>query len=164
MRTLHRPIQCGTTSIRNELDTYDSHTASPTPWMGIYASTKSSLATLSDALYMECLPLNVSVTLVSAGSVVSTSLEPKQPAVDLPSDSLYRHYMRSMSARVLHQTQGSSAMPVEEFAREVALAGLGHTPPRYMTLGGQSTLYQILKWVPRTFVLQLFWSRVGADP
>ncbi len=41
--------------------------ASPTPWAGIYSSTKSAAQSLTDVLDMECKPLNISVLSVITG-------------------------------------------------------------------------------------------------
>lgn len=129
----------------------------PTPWGGIYASTKAALHSLTDTLCMECTPLNISVLLVATGGVRSNlSVNHAASFPGLPENSLYKTYLPDMLRRI-YASQSSDAMPSDEYARRVVAKSLQKTPPRYMILGGKSLLYRILLWIPRTITLWLFW-------
>ncbi|KAI0757784.1 oxidoreductase [Daedaleopsis nitida] len=136
----------------------------PTPWGGIYASTKAALHSLSDTLYMECTPLNVSVLLVATGGIRS-KLSANQSAAfrGLPEQSLYKPYLPSILARI-YASQSADAMPSEEYARRVVGKSLQKRPPRYMILGGKSVLYRLLWWIPRGVTLWLFWRMFSRAP
>ncbi|KAI0762253.1 oxidoreductase [Fomes fomentarius] len=129
----------------------------PTPWGGIYASTKAALHSLTDTLYMECIPLNISVLLVATGGVRSNlSVNHAASFPGLPENSLYKTYLPDMLRRI-YASQSSDAMPSDEYARRVVAKSLQRKPPRYMILGGKSLLYRVLLWIPRTITLWLFW-------
>ncbi|KAH9920523.1 oxidoreductase [Epithele typhae] len=135
-----------------------------TPWGGIYGSTKAATHSLSDVLYMECTPLNISVVLVATGSVrsnISTTQLAAFPG--LPEDSLYKRFLPDMLARI-SMSQEMDTMPTEVYARKVVGQSLKARPPRYLLLGGKTWTYALLKWLPRTAVLWLFWrmfSKIG---
>ncbi|KAI0699860.1 oxidoreductase [Cerioporus squamosus] len=142
----------------------------PTPWAGIYGSTKAALHSLSDTLYMECSPFNISVLTVTTGAVrsnLSSNHAAALPADSLPENSLYRCYLPDILGRI-YMSQGSDSMPAEDYARQVVGKSLQAKPPREMMLGGKTLLYRLLLWIPRTLTLKLFWrfftqkTRVGA--
>ncbi|KAI0757774.1 oxidoreductase [Daedaleopsis nitida] len=136
----------------------------PTPWSGIYASTKAALHSLSDTLYMECTPLNISVLLVSTGGIRS-NISANQSAAfrGLPAHSLYQRYLPNILARI-YASQTADAMPSDEYARCVAGKSLQARPPRYMMLGAKTALYRVLRWVPRTLTLWAFWRMFSKAP
>ena len=106
---------------------------------------------------MECTPLNISVVLVATGAVrsnIAVNQAATLPA--LPENSLYKPYLPDIIARI-ELSQGADAMPTKEYARRVVGKTLQSKPPRYMTLGGKSWTYAVLKWLPRGFVLWMFW-------
>ena len=131
----------------------------PTPWAGIYGSTKAALRSLSDVLYMECTPFNISVLTVTTGAVRS-NLSKNQaaclPVDNMPENSLSKRYLPDILARI-YMSQGSDSMPAEEYARRVVAASLQTKPPREMMIGGKTLLYRFLEWIPRTFTLRFFW-------
>ena len=129
----------------------------PTPWAGIYASTKAALHSLSDALYMECTPLNISILTVTTGAIRSNiSVNQSASFQGLPENSLYKRYLPDILERI-YTSQAPDTMPTEEYARRVVGQSLLPKPPRHMMLGGKALLVRILTWIPRTFSLWLFW-------
>ena len=137
---------------------------SATPWSGIYGSTKAATHSLSDVLYMECTPLNISVVLVATGAVRSNlAVNHTTAFAGLPETSLYKRFLPDMLARI-ELSQGADSMPTKDYAKQVVDKTLRKSPPRYMLLGGKTWTYAVLKWLPRGFVLWLFWrmfSKLG---
>ncbi|TFK78554.1 NAD(P)-binding protein, partial [Polyporus arcularius HHB13444] len=129
----------------------------PTPWAGIYGSTKAAMQSLSDTLYMECTPLNISVLVVATGGIRS-NISANQAASfpGLPQDSLYKRYLPDILSRI-YTSQAPDSMSAEEYARRVVGKSLQANPPRHMMLGGKTLLFSVLMWIPRTFSLKLFW-------
>ena len=134
---------------------------SPTPWMGMYAAAKAALHTITDVLYMECKAFNVDVMLVVPGQIKSNIAVNGHNVYQMPDNSLYHKYMKNILHRIAYsQLRGS--IPSDEFARVVVGATLQPVPPRYMSLGGTTTIIRILTWLPRTWVLGYFWRRFTA--
>ncbi len=52
-------------------------------------------------------------------------------------------------------------MPTEIFAKRVVTKALAPSPPSYMTLGKNSTLFWLLAWLPRYWLLSFLWKRFG---
>ncbi len=130
---------------------------SPTPWAGIYSSTKSASHALTDTLYMECKPLNVSVLSVTTGAIRSNIATNQSASFGgLPADSLYKRYLADVVARI-HMSQGADAMPTSAYARAVVAKSLQSAVPREIMLGGKTALYRVLMWLPRTLALWMFW-------
>ncbi|KAF8599711.1 hypothetical protein BDV93DRAFT_292436 [Ceratobasidium sp. AG-I] len=51
-------------------------------------------------------------------------------------------------------------MPTSVFASRVVDAALARKgAPRYLTLGGNSGLFAVFKWLPRGLVLWILWKR-----
>ncbi|KAI0820598.1 oxidoreductase [Trametes gibbosa] len=131
----------------------------PTAWAGIYAATKAALHSLTQALYMECIPLNVSVVLVTTGAVRSNIASNRYATFQgLPEDSLYTRYLPSIVERI-SASQGPDCLPTDEYARRVVRASLQEKPPREMMLGGKTALYKVLLWLPRAVALWFMWRR-----
>ncbi|KAI9062271.1 oxidoreductase [Trametes sanguinea] len=129
----------------------------PTPWAGIYASTKAAMQSLTETLYMECTPLNVSVVLVATGAVRSNLANNRLQAFGgLPENSLYTKYLPNILERT-SMSQGSDSMPTAEYARRVVKQTLREKPPRHIMLGGKTTFYRLLMWLPRSLVLGYLW-------
>lgn len=130
----------------------------PTAWNGIYASTKAALHRVSDVLWLECKPFNITVTLISPGAVKSNIANNAVNSIHMPEDSLYRPYRDSIVARIM-ASQGPNSMPGEEFARLAVNATLAEKPPRFISIGGGVTMWKIFTWLPKTLVLLLLWRR-----
>ncbi|OSD03376.1 NAD-P-binding protein [Trametes coccinea BRFM310] len=135
----------------------------PVPWGGIYGATKAALHSLTETLYMECKPLDINVVLLAPGGVKSNIANNQAPRFKLPENSLYSAYIDSMLAKLTMSQRGNS-MPAEQFSQQVVSAVLKPQPPRYMTLASMSGMYKVLKWLPRTWVLNMFWRRLGEGP
>ncbi|KAH9996015.1 NAD-P-binding protein [Russula vinacea] len=129
----------------------------PLPWGGIYAATKSAVHTLTDALEMECRPFNIKVLLVAPGSVRS-NIAANQSYNPLP-DTLYAKYTKKILAR--RDISQSSPMAADVFAKGVVTKALAPSPPSYMSLGRNSTVFRFLTWFPRQWVLSFFWKYFG---
>jgi len=133
----------------------------PTPWNGIYSASKAALHSLTEVLMMEAKPFNISVMLVSPGSVRSNISKNANTSFDLPADSIYGAFLPSIVMR-MHASQGPKAMPTDDFARKIVSNVLKEKPPSYISIGGNSTIFSVLKWLPRAFVLWLMWRRYSA--
>ncbi|KAK2461589.1 hypothetical protein APHAL10511_006052 [Amanita phalloides] len=134
----------------------------PTPWNGIYCSTKAATHSLSEVMNMECRPFGISVMLVAPGSVKS-NLANNAEQYTQPSDSLYNAFLPYIMKRI-HTSQGPNSMPTDKFANEVVSNVLKKNPPSYMTAGGFTTIAAILKWFPRALVLALAWRMYSRVP
>ncbi|KAI0756316.1 NAD-P-binding protein [Daedaleopsis nitida] len=135
----------------------------PVPWGGPYCSSKAAVHSITDTLYMECTPLNIDVVLVSPGGVKSNIAANQTPRVSLPQGSLYSDYAEAIIKK-LNSSQTNSPVPTDAFAEKVVGAVLQRRPPRYMTLGRMSTIYQFFHWLPRASVLRLIWGRYSQVP
>lgn len=129
----------------------------PMPWSGIYAATKSSVTTLSEVLYMECLPFNINVMLVAPGGVKTNISSTMLSSFSLPSSSLYSEYIDHI-VRGMGRSQDAGSMPADEFARRVVKEAMKERPPRYMTLGSSSRLFVFFNWFPRGWLLRMLWG------
>jgi len=131
----------------------------PTPWNGLYCSTKAALYALSQVLSMECRPFNISVLHVSPGAIKSNISKNQAAKFSLPESSMYTVYLPDIIRR-MHASQGPDSMPTDVFAEKVVSKALRKNPPPfgYMTLGGKSLLISILKWLPRGWVLSRLWK------
>ncbi|KAH9486548.1 Short-chain dehydrogenase cctT [Psilocybe cubensis] len=128
-----------------------------TPWSGIYCASKAAVNTLSEVLSMELQPLNISVLHVAPGAVQSNIANNGASRFSLEPGSLYTDYMSDILRRI-SSSQGPNSMPSQVFARKVVGNALRKSPPRYMTLGGNATLFKVFKWLPRSIVLYLLWK------
>lgn len=124
----------------------------------MYSCSKSALHSLTEGLFMECKPFNINVMLLAPGSVKSNIAASGTEAFRLPENSLYRGYLDQIVRRI-NSSQGPNSMPTADFARVVVKNALAKNPPRYLTLGGNSTMFSIFQWLPRTWVLNLLWKR-----
>ncbi|PCH34060.1 oxidoreductase [Wolfiporia cocos MD-104 SS10] len=134
-----------------------------TPWSGVYASTKASVKSISETLWMECVPFNISVVHLAPGGVKSNIAANFIDKFSLPPDSFYLDYIDSIMRR-LNLSRSPKVMPTEEFARKTVAAVLSRNPPRYMTLGMASGLFKFLQWLPRGFVLWMMWRSFVGKP
>lgn len=105
---------------------------------------------------MELKPLNISVLHVAPGAIKSNIANNGVARFSLPEDTLYSEYLPSIFKRI-QSSQGPSSMPTDKFAAKVVHQALSKRPPRYMTLGGGSTLFSVFKWLPRGFALYMLW-------
>ncbi|TFK88664.1 NAD-P-binding protein [Polyporus arcularius HHB13444] len=131
----------------------------PMPFSGIYAASKAALHSITDALYMECLPFNVSVVLVSSGGAQSQAIGRDRENSGLPPTTLYADYIDV----IREQTDpGRSAMgtPLNQYSQELVGRVLKQCPPRYVSVGYGTTIVWLLQWLPRGFLYRLIWNYV----
>lgn len=128
----------------------------PTPWNGIYCSSKAALHSLTDVLQMECKPFNINVMLVAPASVRSKLSANQATTFSLPPDSLYTGYLHNLMQR-MYASQGDKSMPTDKFAQMVVSRALRKDPPSYFTAGGNILIFNILKWLPRSWTLSFMW-------
>lgn len=105
---------------------------------------------------MELKPLNISVLHVAPGAVKSNIATNGVSRFNLQPGTLYADFAAMVHKRIA-SSQGSNSIPSQVFAQKVVASALRKSPPRYMTLGGNATLFKIFKWLPRGFVLYLMW-------
>ncbi|KAF6766612.1 hypothetical protein DFP72DRAFT_867129 [Ephemerocybe angulata] len=130
----------------------------PTPWAGLYCASKAAVDSISKVLAMECQPLNIQVMHVAPGAITSNIAANGTSQFNLPEDSLWSAYLPDMIRRI-NASQGKQSMSGEDFAKQVVGKALQKKQPfyTYLTLGGQSLLFIILRWLPRTVLLRLMW-------
>jgi len=107
---------------------------------------------------MELSTLNIKVLHVAPGGVRSHIADNGASRFKLPGDTLFTDYLPMIQKRIA-ASQGPDSIPSEVFAKEVVKSALQQPPPRYMTLGGQSTLFKFMKWLPRGIALSMVWRR-----
>jgi len=130
----------------------------PTPWNGIYCASKAAVTSISELLFMELKPLNISVLHVAPGAVRSNIANNGMARFSLAPDTLYGDYLANIIARI-NISQGPHSMPGADFAKRVVTNALCKNPPRYMVLGGLTSWFSFLKWLPRGLVLLLMWKK-----
>ncbi|PIL32467.1 hypothetical protein GSI_05169 [Ganoderma sinense ZZ0214-1] len=136
----------------------------PIPWGGDYSATKAALHSLTDTLYMECKPLRIHVVLLAPGAVRSNIAANQAPRIRLPPEGLYADYEDSVQRR-LTMSQANDPLPADVFAQTTVDAVLrARGPPRYMSLGKMTGWFRVYEWLPRGWVLDLLWKRMGEGP
>ncbi|KAF7364509.1 NAD-P-binding protein [Mycena venus] len=133
----------------------------PTPWAGVYASSKAAVHSISEVLQMECRPFNIKVMLVCPGGIKTNVAKNASTHFELPPDSLYKKYLPNIMRR-MYASQAPTALSAEEFAKIVAGKASSPYPPFYMTMGFNSGKFAIMKWLPRMWVLNYMWKLLTA--
>ncbi|KAG6866056.1 hypothetical protein C0991_009153 [Blastosporella zonata] len=128
----------------------------PTPWNGAYCASKAALQSISDVLSMECKPFNISVLHVAPGGVQTNIADNASARFSLPDSSMYKVFLPNILRRI-RASQAPGSMPAHVFAKEVVAKTLRKNPPLYMSLGSNSTILGIFKWLPKTWVLWFMW-------
>jgi len=129
-----------------------------TPWNGIYNASKAALHSLTEVLQMECRPFNIKIMLVSPGSVKSKLADNQAATFKLPPESLYIGYLHNIMER-LYASQRKNTMSTEVFAQMVVSKALLKNPPFYFSAGGNTILFALLKWLPRSWAMFLLWRQ-----
>jgi 1-acylglycerone phosphate reductase len=127
-----------------------------TPWNGIYCASKASVNSISEVLFMELKPLGINVLHVAPGGVRSNIANNGIEHFSLGENTLYNAYLPDIIRRI-NASQSPKSMPNNIFAEKVVKKVLASKPPRYLTLGHNATVFSIMKWLPRTFVLLFLW-------
>ncbi|KAJ7680705.1 hypothetical protein DFH06DRAFT_1290477 [Mycena polygramma] len=134
-----------------------------TPFQGFYNASKAALHSYTETLRMECEPLNVKVVLLAPGSIKS-NISVKS-AYTVPEDSFYKAFEKQIK-HVMYQSQTKDfgVMDTDKFATTVIGKITSPKPPLYLTLGGFTTRWWILKWLRRTTAEALIWTMAQKEP
>ncbi|KAH9837725.1 uncharacterized protein C8Q71DRAFT_856918 [Rhodofomes roseus] len=109
--------------------------------------TKSSLARLSEVLYVELAPFGLSTLHVSAGCVRTNVATNALDALRLQPDSCYGAWRDTIAERIGY-SQRPHAIPTEHFVRYLVGEVLQKRPPRRITYGGLRWLSTLAGWWP----------------
>ncbi|KAJ7897090.1 oxidoreductase [Mycena olivaceomarginata] len=126
------------------------------PWNGLYSATKAAMRAMTDILYMELKPFNINVMYIAPGSVRSNIANNQASRFSLREGSLYTTFLPNIIQR-MNASQGANSLPADKFARQVVARVLQKKPPRYLTLGGNSTTFKVFSWLPKAWVLWALW-------
>ncbi|RAH43705.1 SDR family oxidoreductase [Aspergillus brunneoviolaceus CBS 621.78] len=88
----------------------------PTPWIGVYASSKAALVQLSETLRLELQPCGVGVVCVMAGTV-ATAFHANEPEVLLPPASWYAPIRRIIADWATGRAGPRNGSSPDEFAK-----------------------------------------------
>jgi len=126
----------------------------PTPWMGIYETTKAAVKVFTEVLEMECRPFNIDVMLL-APAAIKTNIYSNYQNFQLRKGSLYAKFLYHVRERL--KGMGDKAMPPSDFAESVISKAVQRNPPRYILLGTGSTLFRFVQTIPRQWRLNIAW-------
>ncbi|KAF9002609.1 oxidoreductase [Hymenopellis radicata] len=143
-----------------------------TPFQGFYNASKAALRSYAETLNMECSvdTVRVNVTLIAPGSTKSNICATSADMYESPPGTLYSAWEKQIQhVMVQSQTPPYNPMPTDVFADKVVSAlttktGPNPHPPSYMTLGGFSTKWKILKALPRSWAEALLWYLAKQEP
>lgn len=96
--------------------------------------------------------------LLSPGSVTSNFSKNTEGVFSLPADSLFKAYLPGIMRRV-YTSQKTRSMPADAFANDVVGKALQKNPPTYFSSGGNSFIYYIMSWWPRSLALRFMWTQ-----
>jgi 1-acylglycerone phosphate reductase len=112
---------------------------------------------------MECKPFDIDVVLVVPGAIRSHFGHNSLPDFSMPEKSFYKAYLKQILARINIHDKVSS-LSVGEFAAHVVRKTLVARPPLTVKAGGQTLLWKLFAWLPRTWVLNILWRRLSKVP
>jgi 1-acylglycerone phosphate reductase len=125
--------------------------ASYANYEGLYAGSKSALATISETLRLEMQPLGVQVVTVITGAV-STKLHINAPDHHLPDSSFYIAASSEIAARVSNEDVPKHSKP-EDFARSLVGDLLAGTSGKVYRGEMASTVRFASKFLPASFLV-----------
>jgi len=135
-----------------------------TPWNALYCAAKAALHSITEGLAMECKPFGVKVMLIAPGGVTSNIVKNQAATFQLSPTTVYKAFEPKIIQR-MNASQGQGSMDTNEFARKVVAQVLRPSPPPYLTLGYNSTLFYLLQWLPRQWALdRMYKALVGYYP
>ncbi|KAJ7045946.1 NAD-binding protein [Mycena alexandri] len=134
-----------------------------TPFQGFYNASKAALHSYTETLRMECTPLNVKVVLIAPGSIKS-NISVKS-AYTIPEDSFYKSFEKQIK-HVMYQSQTKEygVMDTDKFAAIVVGKISSPKPPPYLSLGGFTTTWALLKWLNRVTAESIIWMLAQKEP
>ncbi|GAX78022.1 hypothetical protein CEUSTIGMA_g5464.t1 [Chlamydomonas eustigma] len=133
----------------------------PTPWAGVYSSSKAAVHSLTDVLRLELAPFGVQVMLVAPGAIRSNMGKNNLDHMDLNSLKIFKPFAENIQQRAV-TSQTSSSTPTDHFATKVVDEITRSTLRRQFIYGHRTTLvlfvlmfpYWIQDWlVARSFGL-----------
>ncbi|GLA51214.1 hypothetical protein AnigIFM63604_007566 [Aspergillus niger] len=134
----------------------------PTPWIGIYSSSKSALSNLSETLRLEVAPLGVSVATLMIGTV-TTPFHANEPRFTLPPNSRY-----AAIAEIISRWASGEASPkgcsAQELADLILPDVLGTTGHGMFWRGPNSGAVKFVsQWVPGWLADRMMSTGQGLD-
>ncbi|KAJ7161348.1 oxidoreductase [Mycena crocata] len=126
------------------------------PWNGLYSATKAAMHLMSDILSMELKPFDLRVMYVAPGAIRSNISSNQAQRFSLGENSRYTAFLPNIIQR-MNASQSPGSMPADVFARKVVRRALQRNPPQFLTLGGKSTTFTVLRWLPKAWVLWYLW-------
>lgn len=122
----------------------------PTPWAGSYCASKAYVHAISHALRVELRPFNVNVVLVYPGAVRSSFGSHAIDGLKGCEWKMYKGFEDAIAERA-RASQSSGSMDATVFARHVASKVLSSNPPKTITYGHMTGLFDFLAWSPLWF-------------
>ncbi|KAH8106325.1 NAD-binding protein [Cristinia sonorae] len=134
----------------------------PTPFSGVYDSSKAAQHAMTEVLGMEARALGVNVFLVSPGAVTTNIVDNSAKDFKLNPDSIYKPYEKKIVERLHVSRSMPDTWKADRFGQEVVKRALQKNPPWYWSGGGAAWKMKLLKMIPRTWALQIVWNALGA--
>ncbi|KAL2126653.1 hypothetical protein VTI74DRAFT_474 [Chaetomium olivicolor] len=133
-----------------------------TPWIGVYASSKAALNSLSDTLRLELAPFNVSIVTIMVGTV-ATPFHTNEPDVVLPPSSRYTSIRDTINSWAKGEA-GPKGGSVEEFAKSIVEDIVGNGKNAQVWKGANSGIVRFVsRWVPSSILDGMMSSGQGLD-
>ncbi|GKZ67774.1 hypothetical protein AnigIFM50267_002326 [Aspergillus niger] len=134
----------------------------PTPWIGIYSSSKSALSNLSETLRLELAPLGVSVATLMIGTV-TTPFHANEPRFTLPPNSRYAAIAETI-ARWASGEASPKGCSAQELADLILPDVLGTTGHGMFWRGPNSGAVKfVAQWVPGWLADRMMSAGQGLD-
>ncbi|SCV68958.1 BQ2448_1978 [Microbotryum intermedium] len=124
----------------------------PTPWAGVYATSKAAIHAWSEVLRMEVKGLGIDVMVVAPGAITSGFGKKQADSFDLPKDSLYHPVAQRIMDRATMSQRADHTMPASKLAQGIVTRSIRSSPATYYTAGGKAFLFWILERLPRSIV------------
>ncbi|KDE06995.1 hypothetical protein MVLG_02731 [Microbotryum lychnidis-dioicae p1A1 Lamole] len=135
----------------------------PTPWAGVYATSKAAIHAWSEVLRMEVKGLGINVMVVAPGAITSGFGKKQADSFDLPQDSLYHSVAQRIMDRAAMSQRADHTMPASKLAQGIVTRSLRPNPATYYTAGGKAFLFWILERLPRSFVWFVLARALGTN-
>ncbi|GAB1311771.1 NADPH-dependent 1-acyl dihydroxyacetone phosphate reductase [Madurella fahalii] len=137
-------------------------TAVNTPWVGVYASAKAALNSISDTLRLELAPFNVSVVTIMIGTV-ATPFHANEPDVVLPFSSRYAVIRDTINLWAKGEVGPKGGSP-EELAKSLVEDIVGDGKNVQVWKGANSGTVKFLsRWMPTSMLDGMMSNGQGLD-